>query len=587
MRSIFFSGLIVMAGLLAAQNDGVTQPSLIYRSEPEYSAEATRARVQSSVMLSIIVGEDGRAHDIKVTHGAGFGLDEKAIEAMDQWRFNPATRDGHPAAVPANIEMNFSILARNDPEDHTGQQARLNFTLPPGATRPELVAGKLPANPAAPGKQALRFHLQVDAQGAPKNVSALSSTDPAWEKQVLRVVQTWRFQPATMNGSAVQVEGIFEFEHDGAAEPAISIVMDKSNAVGDEALASRPAPAPLPVSGLSPRSQHTATVLPNGTVLLAGGAAHVSELPPGSNDFHSLSSAQIFDWATRRIANSGEMLTARSRHTATLLRDGTVLIVGGYGTQPIASAEIFDPSTGKFSSTGSLHEARESHVAAILPDGRVLVCGGTGAGNKYLVSAEIYDPRTKLFSTTGNMTVARTSFRSIVLKDGRILVAGGFGAAGGTVEIYDPARGDFRAAGSMAAPRYGFSATLLETGKILIAGGSAGSAEGPASPTSEIFDPATSSFQASGPMSLAREFHEALLMKNGKVLISGGIPGSPGTPVAPTEIFDPVSGTFTPGPVLSGRHTGHTSTLLQDGSVLVVGSGLIGNGGSAELLMLK
>src|SRR6185437_2579184 len=133
--------------LLLAQSTGDTAPTLLYREEPEYSAEATRARVQSTVTLGITVGEDGKAHDIHVTQGAGFGLDEKAIEAMDKWRFNPGTHDGRPAPVPANVEMNFDILARNDKNDHSGQRARLNFTLRPHATRPELMVGQLPGNP--------------------------------------------------------------------------------------------------------------------------------------------------------------------------------------------------------------------------------------------------------------------------------------------------------------------------------------------------------------------------------------------------------------------------------------------------------
>ena len=222
MRFLPIYGLVlIFVSVLQAQTADDTPPSLIYRSEPEYSAEATRARVQSTVMLSITVGEDGKAHDIHIAQGAGFGLDEMAIEAMDKWRFNPATHEGHPAATPANIEMNFSILAKNDTEDRTGQRVRLNFTLAPDVSRPELIVGKLPANPKSWGEQSLRFHLQVDAQGVPKNVTVISSDDPAWEKQVLRVVQTWRFRPAasTSNGNPVPVEAVFELVHSGPPEP--------------------------------------------------------------------------------------------------------------------------------------------------------------------------------------------------------------------------------------------------------------------------------------------------------------------------------------------------------------------------------
>src|SRR5580658_8346739 len=127
MRSVPICGLIA-AAVLCAQSGGDIQPTVIVRNDPEYSAEATRARVQSTVLLSVVIGEDGKAHDIHVAEGAGFGLDEMAIQAMDKWRFNPATHEGRPLAVPANIEMNFSILAKNDTEDRSSQHVRLNFT---------------------------------------------------------------------------------------------------------------------------------------------------------------------------------------------------------------------------------------------------------------------------------------------------------------------------------------------------------------------------------------------------------------------------------------------------------------------------
>ncbi len=567
----------------AAQNTGDTPPGLLVRNEPEYSAEAARVRAQSIVMLSIVIGEDGKARDVRVANGAGFGLDEKAIEAVETWVFKPATKDGKPVPYPANIEMNFNMRVR-DPEDHTGQLVRLNFTLPANANRPELIVGKLPGNPTSGGDQALKFHLQVDAQGVPKNVTALSSTDKVWEKQVQKVVQTWRFRPASLDGKDIAAEADFVMEHTGTDEvPPVQVTLQVPE---EEKTLIRRFPAPVQVAGLISRSHHTATRLENGTVLIAGGAAHRNESGPGAVDFYALQSSQIFDWATRRIVNTSELLTARQNHTATLLKDGTVLIAGGRSDAPLASAEIFDPSTGKFSTTGNLHEARDSHSASLLPDGRVLICGGTGVGNKYLASVEIYEPRTKSFVSAGNMTTARSSFQAVVLKNG-VLLLGGFGAAGGTAEIYDPARGTFRAAGNLTAARYGFSATALPDGKVLVAGGSFSSSTGPATNTAEIYDPTTGAFHATGALTEAREFHTAMALEDGRVLISGGIPGSPGTPIAVTEVYDSVAGSFAAGSTLAGRHTGHTSTLLQDGGVLITGSGLVGQGTSAELIRVN
>ena len=583
MRSIALCGLALsVAGLILAQ----TAPSVISRTDPEYSDEARLARVQSQVVLDITVGEDGKAHDIHVAKVAGFGLDEQAIEAVKSWVFRPGAKEGNAVAMKAQVELNFRLLVK-DPEDHSDQMAHLNFALPIGASRPQLVVGKLPGNPVSAGDQLLRFRLRVDANGVPEDVTVLSSTDHAWEQLAQRVLQTWRFQPASLNGSAVPVEAVFELAHSEPPMPSLPLSMPVvSTQVPDTAVLPLAAAVMVrPITGLQRRVNHTATLLNNGTVLLAGGAAHLSEMEPGSADFRDIASAQIFDFATRKIVNTSDMITARSNHTATLLQDGTVLIAGGGTDHPLSTAEIYDPSTGKFLNTGSLHIARTRHVAALLPNGNVLICGGTGSGNKNLASAEIYDPRSKLFRLAANMTTARTSFNGLTLKDGRVLLIGGFGAAGGTAETYNPLRDTFQTAGNMTTVRFGFSATVLTNGQVLIAGGSSSSSEGPALASTEIFDPVAGSFHLAEPMAEPGEYQTAVLLGNGKVLITGGLPASPGSPLTATEIYDPTSGRFSSGPQLNGRHTGHTATLLQDGNVLVSGSGLIGFGNSAELLL--
>jgi len=562
MRStlIFGAAFIALAACLPAQKTGDTPPSLIYRSEPEYSAEATRARVQATVTLSVTVGQDGNAHDIRVENGAGFGLDEKAVEAMEKWRFNPGTHNGQPVGLPANIEMNFDILARNDKIDRSGQRARLNFTLPPHATRPELLIGQLPGNPGSTGDQLLRFRIQIDAQGTPKDVTPINATDLLWEKQAMLVVKTWHFEPARVDGKPVAVEGVFELAHSGDVAPPMLVDQPVETAGR--------APVPLgppiiEIPGMSPGAHHTATLLANGTVLLAGGSAHQSN-------------AQIYDWVTRAIVNTGTLRQPRENHVAALLRDGTVLIAGGRGAQPLASAEIFDPSTGTFSPTGSLHEARESAAAAPLPDGRILICGGVGPANKHLSTTEIYNPRTRSFTPGPNMTAPRSSFHAIHLKDGRIFLLGG----ASTTEIYNPAANAFLAGPKLTAPRYNFSAALLPNGKVLLAGGTAAPHGGPALSTAELYDPASNAFEPTGALVQARALSEATLLRNGKVLLTGGLPSIPGAPVDPANLYDPTTGTFTAGPTLKGLEAGHTATVLQDGSVLIAGSA------SAELLPL-
>jgi TonB family protein len=528
MRTLSVCGLILCAALLHAQTD--TQPGVIIRNDPEYSTEATRAFVQSTVLLNITVGEDGKAHDIKVAQPSGFGLDEKAVEAMQTWVFRPGTKDGHPVAMPANVEMNFRLQVRNDSEDHSYQFARLTFTLPTGATRPELVIGKLPGNPTTAGDQALRLHIQVGIDGVPANITVLGSTDKAWEQKALRVVRAWRFRPASLAGLAIPADGVFELAHSAPPEPEsepMIVQQDESGRDSDHG-PRRPA-APIEIPGLIARSGHTATLLANGTVLIAGGAASAA--------------AQTFDPITRTIATTGGMLIPRDHHTATLLKDGTVLITGGHS----ASAEIFDPSTGKFSATASMHESRTSHAAALLPDGRVLIAGGSTDD-----TAEIYDPREKTFLSAGHMLAPMPSAEAVPLKDGGIFL---LGAADSPAEIFHPDSGTFTAteAHHVAGP-----ATLLKNGEILIVG-----ADG-----IEAFNPIANTFHADAPP--AGKPATCVLLASGKVLVIG----------APAEIYDPATQSFTPGPVLKGPQSGATATLLDNGNVLVAGS-------TAELLILN
>ena len=116
----------------------------------------------------------------------------------------------------ANVEVNFRLFNKG----HEDQTARLNFTLPQGASRPELKSGEIPLNPSTPGDQSLRIRLQVDADGKPRNLSVLESTDEKWEQSVLRKLNSWRFYPSMLQGSAVEAEGVFELAHGREPPPA-------------------------------------------------------------------------------------------------------------------------------------------------------------------------------------------------------------------------------------------------------------------------------------------------------------------------------------------------------------------------------
>jgi hypothetical protein len=218
------------------------------------------------------------------------------------------------------------------------------------------------------------------------------------------------------------------------------------------------------------------------------------------------------------------MTVARAWHTATLLPSGKVLIAGGSSTPgQTASAELYNPATGTFTATGNMTVARVFYAAALLPSGKVLVTGGEGDSFDGVASAELYDPAAGAFTATGNMTVARHDHTATLLGNGKVLIAGGVGGVGGiynlaSAELYDPGAGRFTATASMTTYRADHTATLLGNGEVLVAGGFANGWLASA----ELYDPAAWTFTATGSMAVARQYHTATLLLDGKVLIVGG-----------------------------------------------------------------
>src|SRR5271165_5957224 len=367
--------------------------------------------------------------------------------------------------------------------------------------------------------------------------------------------------------------------------------------------------APLNTS----RFQHSATLLNNGTVLVAGG---VTCSPSGSCTY--LSSAELYNPASVTSTNTGSLVTPRAA-PAVLLPNGNVLIAGGstcdnFGNCfSLGNAELYNTATGTFSIVGNMQAARDGHTMTLLSNGKVLIAGGEtcvpgsggGRGSKNfrpslfdgaqlieanftpvtnsvsctaLSSAEIYDPQAGTFTLTGSLNVARYHSAAAQLANGHVLIVGGSNEYSplSYAEIYDPTGATFTMSSStLQTARTLPAVTLLNSGLVLVSGGSI--CESPTCPinTAELYDPVADAFQyTSGTMNASRVNHTAVLLGNGQVLLTGGsnsCGGNSCTSDATTELYDPTAGSFTTSQPLANARSGHTATLLSNGSVLLAG----------------
>jgi len=324
-------------------------------------------------------------------------------------------------------------------------------------------------------------------------------------------------------------------------------------------------PPPQPAAG---RTDHTATLLPDGRVLIAGGQGGAS----------ILASATIYDPVSGKLAPTGSMSTPRRNATATLLPGGKVLVAGGYdGKGFLRSAELYDPKTGRFGKTGPMTVTRAYQTATLLPSGLVLLVGGDNFSYDRLSTAELYDPSTGRFTRTGTMKVTQEVDTATLLANGSVLVTGSWFDQSGkpvtrpSAELYDPKSGKFSVAGPTSVVRTEGTATLLLNGKVLVAGGDDPSGLPIAS--AELYDPSTNSFGLL-QMTVARAMFTATRLPDGRVLLAGGDSGSiqDGVSITPSaEIYDPVTGLFSPtGPMTIGRRN-QTATLLSSGRILMLG----------------
>ena len=316
-------------------------------------------------------------------------------------------------------------------------------------------------------------------------------------------------------------------------------------------------------SMITPRFLYTATLLPGGKVLFAGGSPNAFGQP--------VATAELYDPSTGAFTATGNMTTARADHSATPLPDGRVLIAGGSSG---FSAELYDPSSGTFTATGDMVKAGGNGTAILLSNGKVLIAHDLGPYSK-TATAELYDPVAGTFSATGNQQLNLFGHqRAALLADGRVLLM----ICCTAEQLYDPASGTFSLTGrTTRVYPDGFAAAPLTNGQVLRSGGyqDVGDVD---TAGAELYDPSTGSFVPTGNMTRPRSLHTATPLGDGTVLMAGGGANGygasgylPDIASVSAELYDPATGAFSRTGDMTTARRDHTATLLHDGSGLIAG----------------
>ncbi len=314
------------------------------------------------------------------------------------------------------------------------------------------------------------------------------------------------------------------------------------------------------------RYAHTATLLPDGQVIVAGGLDASGSLTPTAT-------SEVYNATKKTWTTVGALHTASFAHAAVLLPAGQVLLAGGGSPPPLTRAELYDPTTRKWIATGSLATAQGLPILTLRPTGQVLLTGSA--------TTESYDPVTGLWVPGANLSTTRLGQTASLLISGDILLVGGrFGLGGQTLasaEVYQNIHGFSTLTTPLARTRDYCTKTLLPNGKLLLA---SGSNVAPTSKTAVLYDPTAGVWTSTGNLPEPIGLQCANLLPNGKVMLTGG---GYNYVTKNCSLYDPASGTWTVAPPMFSPRLDFGSVLLADGRLMVIGGTGLGTGSECEI----
>ncbi|WP_160286292.1 Kelch repeat-containing protein [Pseudomonas knackmussii] len=364
-----------------------------------------------------------------------------------------------------------------------------------------------------------------------------TQTSPSVTYEIVESQSVWNVVSSMIEPHAHHLSYLL---HDGTVLVAAGDLGSRENAINDAELydpATNGWSTTTPIPSSNGATEFASAILESGAVLLSQGRKASSGLNEYTWAFNNASQ----EWTT--IAHS--FGSVHWRHTITQLFTGEILQAGGTNNSTLFNDAYLYPADAGTIDIGDYRVAdlfvgRYNHSATLLDNGEVFIMGGHGANEAPLRDAEIFDPLTKTWQTTGTPLEARSLHRAILLPSGKVLIVGGQNLGGvlKSAELYDPTTGRFSATGSLSQARWEHTATLLSNGKVLVTGGM-GYNNAPLA-TAELYDPNTETWVAVTSMNEARTGHTAVLLPEDKVLVAGGV-GIDGSALSTAEMFERIA----------------------------------------------